>query len=355
MAVRALVLDGGDRTPYLSRLVARLAQMGVPMHYAADPRFKDFDALGRAGVHCHAVAVRHKLDLKARRLVRRLLDEHAIPVLHTISSRDAYAGIKARGRRPVRVLVRRGAYPRISRFDPADRTVYGRRGADKFLAVSRDLARHIVGKGIAPERVATVYTGVWSDGLDPEPRDLRAEHGLDPSTPLLGLLGNWRPVKGFDLLLDALGRLAREDVPFHLLVAGSGYDRTWPSIRELGLEGRVALLGHEKGALAFLKGLDWLVMPSRIDALPRTVIEATVVGTPVIATRVGGIPEILDEGRCGVLVPPRDAQALAAAIRAAVDDPVPSRALAAAALARNRELFSVERSAREHAAIYDGA
>ncbi|MHC4448599.1 MAG: glycosyltransferase, partial [Planctomycetota bacterium] len=98
--------------------------------------------------------------------------------------------------------------------------------------------------------------------------------------------------------------------------------------------------------------LDAFVIPSRLDALPRAVIEATVVGTPVIGTAVGGIPEILDHGRGGVLVPAEDPVALANAMENAAADRVGLRELAAHALERNRVLFDIDRCAEVHEQIY---
>ena len=351
--MRVLILDGGDKTPYLSRLVVRLAGLGVEMHYGGDPSHKDFDALEAAGVRCHELRVRHKLDFSVRRRIRHLLDAHEIQVLQTVTGRDAYVGVRARGRRPVKVLVRRGAYAKISRFDPADIFVYGRRGADRFLAVSRDLARHMVQRGLAPERVTTVYTGVWSDELKPVPRDLRADHGLGADTFLLGLVGELRPVKGWDYLLDALEMLRIWKAPFHLFVAGRGYAGTRKGLEQRGLADAVTLLGHLPDVCAFTPNLDCLVLPSRIDALPRAAIEATLLGTPVIGTSVGGIPEILDGGAAGQLTDPRDPADLAKAIESGITDRSGLEALAAAALQRNRELFGIERCAKEHVEIYE--
>ncbi|MEM8885623.1 MAG: glycosyltransferase family 4 protein [Planctomycetota bacterium] len=346
--MRVMMLDGGDRTPYLSRLVMRLAARGFTMHYAGDPRYKDFEALGAAGVQCHAVEIRHKLDFRTRREIRALLETHGIEIVHTITSRDAYAGIKARGRQPVKVVMRRGAYAPISRWNPADRVTYGRGGADVVIAVSHDLRDHIVRQGIASTRVQQVYTGIWSPELEIEQRDLRAAHGIGPDTLLLGYVGNDRHVKGFDVLVAAMEELARRGVDAHILVAGENYDRTkeYPS--------NMTLVGFIDGIMGFTPNLDAFVIPSRIDALPRAVIEATVVGTPVIGTAVGGIPEILDEGKGGVLVPPEDATALAAAIEEASRDREALAAKAAHALERNRGLFDLDRCAAVHEGIYRG-
>jgi len=340
------MLDGGDRTPYLSRLVVRLAARGFTMHYAGDPAYKDFGALGRAGVTCHEIEIRHKLDFAARRRIRALLDEHGIHVLHTITSREAYTGIKARAKRPVKVVMRRGAYAPISRFNPADRVTYGPRGADRIVAVSLDLKRDLERQGIAPERVSQVYTGIWSGDLEPRSVDLRARHGVPADRFLLGYVGNDRHVKGFDVLVDAMRLLAARDAPVHLLVAGENYDT------RRALPPNTSLVGFVDDVMSFTPNLDAFVIPSRLDALPRAVIEATVVGTPVIGTAVGGIPEILDEGRGGLLVPSEDPPALAAAIERAFGDRGALAALAARAQARNRELFDVDRCAAVHEEIY---
>ncbi len=346
--MRVLVLDGGDKTHYLSRLVVRLAQQGVEMHYAGSPKDKDFAALERGGVRCHEVLVRHKLDLRCRWRVRRLLDRLGVDLLHTITGRDAYVGLKARGGRALPVLVRRGAYPKLSRFDPVDRLVYGPRGADRLLVVSDDLKRHMVERGVAEERVTTVHTGIWSGDLRPVARDLRRAFPVPADRALLGLVGNLRRVKGFDLLLDALP-LVR--APFHLLVAGRDYEGEIRGIEERGLGGRVTLVGYVPDVMTFLPNVDLLVMPSRIDAAPRAAIEATVVGTPVLATAVGGIPEILDFGRGGTLVEPTP-EAIATGIDAVLADRGSMRSRADHALARNRELYGLERCARRHFEIY---
>lgn len=351
--MRVLMLDGGDRTPYLSRLVARLSEAGAEMHYAGDPDWKDFGALEAAGVRCHVFGAKSKLDLRARWGVRRLLDRHGIEILHTMMSRDAYVGIKARRRRPVRVLVRRGAYVKVSRLDPSDRAIYGVRGADRFLTVSEHLKAHLVSRGLAAERITTVQTGIWSDELMPVERDLRAEYGVARDALLLGFVGQLRPVKGFDYLLAALAELRSRGVPFAVLVAGGGYEEAGEAIAAHGLGDHVHLVGYLGDIMTFTPNLDCLVLTSRIDASPRAAIEATVVGTPVIGTRVGGIPEILDDGRGGVLVDPASPRSLADALERVAGDRSELHSLAAHALARNRELYSVARCADLHREIYE--
>jgi len=352
--VRVLMLDGGDRTPYLSRLVAHLARDGLEMHYAADARYKDFGMLEAAGVTCHSIQVRSKLDFRARHRIHRILKRQRIDILHTIAGRDAYVGLRARGRKPIPVFVRRGAYAPISKFDFTDFVVYGKRGAWRFIVVSTDLVEHMARQGVARERLVNVYTGIWSPELEPQRRDLRAEYGIGPDALLLAHVGNARPVKGFPYLLAALADLKRRGVVFHLLVAGKGYEDEVAAIDRLGLTDAITLLGHVD-VMQITPNVDIMVLPSRIDAAPRAVIEATVVGTPVVGTRVGGVPEILDDGRGGVLVDPGDPSSMAKALADAARDPESMRALAQHALRRNRELFSIEHCAARHRELYDDA
>jgi glycosyltransferase involved in cell wall biosynthesis len=296
--------------------------------------------------------VRHKLDLRTRFRIRRLFDEHRIEILHTITGRDAYVGIKARGRRPIHTFVRRGAYAPISRFDPADRVTYGRRGADHFIVVSHDLARHMVAQGLDAEKITPVYTGIWSEDIRPVERDLRGELNLGGDTFLLAHVGNDRKVKGFAFLLDALALLDRRGLDFHLVVAGEDYDEE--EIATRGLTARVTLLGFSD-VMTVTPNVDCFVLPSRIDALPRALIEATVLGIPAVATRVGGVPEILDDGRGGRLADPNDPAAMADAIADAIEHPEKSRAMADALLPRNRDLFGMDRCVQTHLELYERA
>jgi len=353
--MRALLLDSCDRTAYTSRLAASLAAAGIEMHYAGDPRHKDFDALEARGVQCHALRVRHKLDFPTRGKLRALLDRHRIEIVETIAGREAYVALRVRGGRKVRVFAQRGAYPRISRWDPADRVVYGRRGANRIVVISKDLERHMVSRGIRADRLKLIYLGIWSEELAASVCDLRAEYSIPADRFLLAMVGQHRPVKGFEYLLDALALLDRRGLPFHLLVAGGGYERRRPEVQTRGLEGRVSLLGFLDDPLRVTANVDCVIVPSRIDSLPRAAIEATVLGTPVIGTRVGGIPEILDEGRAGRLVDPEKPGEMAEAIENAIRRPGSLERLAEVARLRNRELFSIQRCTQAHLDLYQEA
>jgi glycosyltransferase involved in cell wall biosynthesis len=160
-----------------------------------------------------------------------------------------------------------------------------------------------------------------------------------PDAATIVNVGEFRHIKGTDVLIDALGELHRSDRRLTLAIAGDGEEG--PALREqvarLGLTDSVRFLGHTPARQAFAHGR-LLVVPSRADSLPYVVIEAGGAGIPIIASRVGGIPEIL--GPEGNMVPPQDSARLARAIAAALDDPAGMRINADRLRERIRTMFS---------------
>jgi glycosyltransferase involved in cell wall biosynthesis len=146
----------------------------------------------------------------------------------------------------------------------------------------------------------------------PSRETLRAELELDGS--VLAFAGRLGPQKALDVALEAL--VAVPDVT--LAIAGDGPDRDALErrARELGLDGRVRFLGNvsRDGVLRLFRAADASLLSSSWENFPHTVVEALAVGSPVIATAVGGVPEVVRDGENGLLVPPGDAEALAAAI-----------------------------------------
>jgi glycosyltransferase involved in cell wall biosynthesis len=192
-----------------------------------------------------------------------------------------------------------------------------RRAAHVFAPSSylRELA---VGWGLPPERV-TVLPNAAPAVIGLRPRDeLRGELGFDG--PTLGFAGRLTTAKALDVAFEALVHVP--DV--RLALAGDGPDRDALErrARDLGLNGRVAFLGAQprERVLELFRAADASLLSSSWENFPHTVVEALAAGTPVIATAVGGIPEVVRDGENGLLVPAGDADALAAAIRRYFDD-----------------------------------
>ena len=169
--------------------------------------------------------------------------------------------------------------------------------------------------------------------------------------PLVVSVGRLKEPKDFESLFRAA---ARVDGDFRLRVLGDGPDR--PALErllaELGLEQRVELAGDADDVPEQLAGADVFVLSSRSEGLPMSILEAMAAGLPVVATRVGGIPELVDDGRTGLLVGAGDVDALAEALQRLVDDPELRRTLGAAGRERAEAAFDLERFRREHLELY---
>jgi glycosyltransferase involved in cell wall biosynthesis len=187
------------------------------------------------------------------------------------------------------------------------------RRASHVVIPSASLAELARSWGVPPERVTVVPNAIAPpDGLAARD-ELRARHGLDG--PTLVFAGRLAPQKSLDVALDALTRTE----PVTLLVAGDGPDRVTLERRadELGLDGRARFLGPQprETVLELLRAADGVLLPSSWENFPHVLVEALAVGTPVVATSVGGVTEIVEDGANGLLVPPGDPESLAAAIR----------------------------------------
>jgi glycosyltransferase involved in cell wall biosynthesis len=198
-------------------------------------------------------------------------------------------------------------------------TLSALRRADAIITVSQDLAERVVNLGADPSRVQVIYCGVDRTLFHPgSQQEARARLGLPSQEPVLLFVGNLVPVKALDVLLEAWAHLDRGGARFHGYCIGRGplQAHLEGRVRDLGLGGRVHLLGarpHDQ-LPDWYRAASALVLASYSEGVPNVLLEAAACGTPFVATRVGGIPEIAHLGPSR-LVPPGDVAALADAIR----------------------------------------
>lgn len=169
--------------------------------------------------------------------------------------------------------------------------------------------------------------------------EVRRELDVDPAEVLVAVVANLRAQKGHEVLLEATRLLAERGVPVRVVAAGDGplRDELLARRHALGLDDRVAFLGARPDAVRLMAGADVLALSSHYEGLPVVLMEASGLGLPVVATAVGGIPEVLTDGADALLVPPGDASALADALeRMALDDVLRTRLGAAFAAQAGR-------------------
>jgi glycosyltransferase involved in cell wall biosynthesis len=245
-----------------------------------------------------------------------------------------------------------------------DRWLIGPR-ADAFVVVSRESRRlaHEI-EGIPLEKVRVIPNGIPDPGPPGDGTRLRAELGIAPEQPLIGAVATLRPEKALGVLVRAVVPLARRHPGVRVAIVGGGFNRRGgvdnsvrdalaELARELGIADRVLLLGPRSDIPNVLAALDVAVLCSDSEASPLALMEYMEAGKPVVATRVGGVPEVVEEGRTGILVEPQDPEGLANAIAELLDDRRRAGAMGAAGRERCRRKFSIEGAARRFEALYE--
>lgn len=212
--------------------------------------------------------------------------------------------------------------------------------ADRIIAVSQAVADFLLRCGYDPQRIRMVHHGI-ADIAASLPADIRARTrtslGLPEDKPCLLMAARIVPAKGHDTVLRALATLKQRD--WSLLLAGDHLGDLGPQMQalaqELGIADRVRFLGLREDVPALMASCDILLAPSRREALSLTLLEASACSLPIVASRVGGIGEVVQDGASGILVSPDDPEALAAALCSLLDQPARRIAMGAHA----RKLF----------------
>ncbi len=229
------------------------------------------------------------------------------------------------------------------------------RQVDCFIAASEAIRQMLVADGVPAERTVTVHEGIDVDHVVAAPPvNVHEALWLPHHAPVVGNVAALVPHKGQRYLIDAAHLVVRDipDARFIILGEGELREHLERQVREHHLEKHVLLPGFRTDVIGCIKGFDLFVMSSVTEGLGTSLLDAMACGRATVATTAGGIPEIVQDGVTGVLVPPRDAPALAAAIvRALRDEPLRAR-MGKAGFDRVRDRFTVERMVEQTGAVY---
>jgi len=224
----------------------------------------------------------------------------------------------------------------------------------RFIAVSSADAERMVSIEHVPEDKVMMMPTCYVPHPASSNGDLRAELGLRPGTPLIATASHLRPQKALEVLIDAHARLLQSAPDAHLVLAGDGDCRSELERHtvKLGLQDRVHFLGTRTDIDSILASVDIGAMSSDFEGMPLFAFECWANDTPLVATAVGGLPELVDNGRTGVLVPRRNPQALAEALAGLLADEPRRERLASAAAARLED-FTIEAITERFATLYE--
>lgn len=330
-----------------SPAAAALRARGVEPLHVGGGKLLDVRALGRVRAHlrAHAPDVVHThlqmADVQGT-LAARSLGIPAVSTLHLVAGQPTGTasddGARGRARARLAALVRRRAGARVLAVSEAARRAY--------LATGWD----------APSHVATVQNGIARSADPAAGAAVRAELGIAPDALVVGTLTVLRPGKGHDAAAGAVRQLLGRFPSLRLLVCGDGPARAEIHRLVAPLGEAAILAGHRGDAMAVLAASDVLLHPTRMDAFPTALLEAAAARVPVVATAVGGIPEIVEDEVTGLLLgaPPTAGTVADALARLLGDAPLRAR-IGEAARARFEQRFTAERWAERLRAVYDAA
>lgn len=225
----------------------------------------------------------------------------------------------------------------------------GDRNVDLYIAAAPEIRNRLLEQRVPTKRIALIPNAITIDPAETESDapGVRRAHGVAANVPLACAVGRLVEAKGYDTLIEAIRILADGGRPVACLLVGEGHlrQRLQGRIGRLGLSDLVRLVGFRERdeVLRLVKAADLFVMPSRTEGTPLALLEAAALGRPIVASRAGGIPTLLEDRLEAWLVPPDNAYALATAIGAALDDPREAGRRAAAARARVEREFGLHR------------
>ena len=231
------------------------------------------------------------------------------------------------------------------------------RWTDRIVVLTERGAEEHLARGIGrPQQYVPIPSGVDTGALRaraPAREAARVRLGLSRAAPIVAGIGRLVPIKGFDVLVASLPKVRARVPAASVLLVGDGPERRAleARARALGVSAHVCVTGVPEDVVPYVVAADVVAVPSRNEGMGRVLVEALAPGVPVVATRVGGIPSVLDGGRYGVLVPPDDPAALADALIELLSDPVRRAELGQAGRARAEE-FTVEVMTTRIADVY---
>jgi L-malate glycosyltransferase len=343
--------DSGGTELNAVRTMERLDRTVVePLCVCLSRRGPLAERVERAGVTITEFAIPSLLSVGAVTTGMRLarwLKEQRIDIVH---AHDIYSNIfvvpwARRARVPV-VIASRRWWTETNR--PAhvwlNRLAY--RLADAVLANSDAVGRLVVEEGTAPDRVVVVPNFVDDAAFELPPSDFvtstRRELGIEDGDVVVGCVANLHPIKDHATLLRAVARLTVRHPRIRLVLVGDGSERETLSALggTLGLAGRLIFAGRRPHAPSLHGLFDVSVLSSRGEGFPNSVVEAMAARRPIVATRVGGVPDAIEDGATGMLVPAGNVDEFAKALNTVLSDQLFALRLATAAQARARERFA---------------
>jgi glycosyltransferase involved in cell wall biosynthesis len=314
------------------------------------------DLARRTGIEPILIPDRARFDPFVVPLMRDRLRRHGCRILHTHDFKTDFLGPLIAGG-DVRLMATAHGWSRPMSLKHRFYNAIDRRVLRRFpavVAVSEATAEVLRRSGVPRERLAVLANGVDTDLWRPRAAEGDRPAGLPRDGRLIGMAARLSPDKDLETLLAAFERVAASRPDVRLVIAGDGPERTRLERQAAAspAAARIHFLGRREDLPAFMGWLSVVVLSSRAEGMPNSLLEALACGRPTVATRVGGVGEIARDGEEALLVPPGDVTALAGSLGRLLDDPRLAGALGEAGRRRIEGGFSFSGRLRRLEAIY---
>jgi glycosyltransferase involved in cell wall biosynthesis len=331
---------GGQRQVFL--LATGLRDLGYRTLNVAPTGSPLIRRAEHAGLPTYRLTLRSEWDIRSARELRAVASEWRADIVHAHDARaHSIARLALLGKRKTHLIVTR----RVA-FTPKQVRLKYRHGIDAFIAISNAVKAVMVKAGVPADRIDVVYSGLPAPVVK-RPRNWRRERGWPSTTIVCGIVGAMTQEKGLDLVGGIARRLPGEVFRRTRLVLLGGKGKGGTSVS--GVEGFDA--GFVEEIHDAMAGLDVLWHPAKSEGLGTSVIDAMALGVPPIAFSVGGLPEVIEDGKSGLLIPAGDVQAfMRGAAELITNDALRAR-LGEGAKVRAKE-FSVKRMIERTAEVY---
>jgi glycosyltransferase involved in cell wall biosynthesis len=340
---------------------ARGAELSFVFRGSPLPAFAD--ALRQAGAKVHVIPMRSRLDWRFVRRLSRLVGEEDIDILHSNFDLANFATSLVAVSTGVPIYIWHQHNFMGQRFSLL-RWVFLKflnRVADRVLCVTDSMKGHLVGKGVATQRLTRVYIGpdldLFSAAATQESISLRSEFGFPASSAVLICVGAALPEKGQLCLMEAFAQIVNQFPDARLLLVGALHgpcaSLLQSAVMRLGLQAKAHLTEIRSDVPRLIRQADISVVPPTEEVSVLAIMESMAASKPVVASRVGGIPEVVSHGESGLLVPPADASALATALSDLLRNPWLRHKMGGAGRRIAEANFNASVAARQMVDVYE--
>lgn len=336
-------------------LLRGLRSAGIEIEVIFDPYAPEYQRFAEMDIPADGIRFSSRLDFSAIKLMRWKVESARYDIIHSLTNRAlSNALLATRGLLGVRHIAYRGTIGHLSRWDPASWMTHLNPRVDRIICVSEAVREYLKTLRLPESRLVTIYKGHDTDWYPRTAETLPSGFGIPSDAFVAGYVGGLRPVKGLEYLIQSATYLPG-DAGIHYLIFGKGVleEKLKCLVSKLGVDSVVHFAGFSDDAATVIGACDVFVMPSvEREGLPRGVIEAMSQGMPAVVSRVGGMPELVKDRECGIVVEPRSAMAIAEAVKLFAADRAMVVEYGKAAKRRIEREFNIKDTIRKTLALY---